>query len=229
MKKDSSVNPHNFSFKTNLIGKFNAYNSLAAAASLLQLHIPDQDIKAGLLSFSPPEGRQEIVYNKDFLVINDFAHTPNSFAVILPEIKKMAKNKLIHVFGAAGKRDKYKRSEMGNTSSLYADIIILTAEDPRDEKVQDISVQILSGITDPKFGIVNFDALKNKEVYLDPKNKYIISIPDRRQAIEFAVSIARSGDVVLMTGKGHEKSMNYGNGEEPWDESRAALDAIKKK
>lgn len=227
LKKDSAVNPHNFFFKTKMIGKFNIYNSLAAASALMQIHITEDSIRKGLLSFQPPAGRQEIVYDKDFLVVNDFAHTPNSFAVILPEMKKLSKNKLIHVFGAAGKRDKYKRAEMGHISSMHSDIIILTAEDPRDETVQQINDQILMGITDANFGIVNFEAIKNKEVYLDQKNKYVISIPDRKEAIKFAISIAKKGDVVLMTGKGHEKSINYGKGEEMWNESEIAMDAIK--
>ncbi|HVF69217.1 MAG TPA: UDP-N-acetylmuramoyl-L-alanyl-D-glutamate--2,6-diaminopimelate ligase [Xanthomonadales bacterium] len=227
-KKDSNINPHNFPFTTKLLGKFNVYNSLAAIAALRQLHIPDAEIKSGVASFTPPVGRQEIVYDKDFMVINDFAHTPNSFAVILPEVKKITKNKLIHVFGAAGKRDKYKRSEMGKISSIYADIMILTGEDPRNETVESINQEIMSGITNPKFGIVNYDLLKKGEVYLDTKNKYIISISDRREAIDFAISLAKKGDTVILTGKGHEKSINYGKGEEPWDERKVALEAIRR-
>lgn len=226
LRKDSIVNPHNFPFKTKLLGKFNVYNSLAAISALLELHVTDVDIKTGVASFTPPDGRQEIVYRKEFTVINDFAHTPNSFLNILPEVKKIAKGKLIHVFGAAGKRDKYKRAEMGKISSTYSDIIILTAEDPRNEVIEDINQQIISGITDPKFGIVNYEALLNGEVYLDAKNKYIISIPDRKDAINFAISIAKKGDLVLLTGKGHEKSINYGKGEESWDESGVAKEAI---
>jgi UDP-N-acetylmuramoyl-L-alanyl-D-glutamate--2,6-diaminopimelate ligase len=229
MKNDSQVNPHKFPFKTRLLGKFNIYNSLAAISALRHLHLTDDEIRKGLLSFDPPSGRQEIVYNKDFLVINDFAHTPNSFASILPEIKKLTKNRLIHVFGAAGKRDKYKRAEMGKISSDYANIVILTAEDPRNETVEQINQQIISGINNPSFGIVNYEALKNNEVYMDAKNKYIISISDRREAIDFAISIAKKGDTVLLTGKGHEKSINYGNGEELWNENNAALEAIEKR
>lgn len=228
LKKDSLVNPHSFPFKTKLIGKFNIYNSLAAISALKELHLPDEEIRKGISSFTAPAGRQEIVYSKHFLIINDFAHTPNSFLSVLPEVKKLAKGKLIHVFGAAGKRDKYKRAEMGKISSEFADIIILTAEDPRDETVTDISHQIMSGVKNSSFGIVNYDALKNKEVYLDEKNKYVISIPDRKEAIEFAVATAGKDDVVLMTGKGHEKSMNYGKGEVLWNESKEALDAIKR-
>ncbi len=226
MKSDSMVNPHNFQFKSKLIGKFNTYNSLAAISALQVLKITDDDIKHGIASFKAPVGRQEIVYGKKFIVINDFAHTPNSFLSVIPEVKKLAKNKLIHVFGAAGKRDKYKRAEMGNISALYSDIIILTAEDPRDETVTEINQQIMQGIKDPAIGIVNYEMLKNKEVYLDSKNKYVISIADRKEAIEFAISIALTGDVILLTGKGHEKSMNYGQGEVPWDENRVVLDAI---
>ncbi len=227
LKKDSIVNPHNFQFKTKLLGKFNIYNSLAAISALGQLHLSDDEIKKGLASFEPPTGRQEIVYDKEFTIINDFAHTPNSFLSVLPEIKKITKRKLIHVFGAAGKRDKYKRSEMGDISSRYSDIIILTAEDPRNETVDEINQQIISGIKDPSFGIVNLEALKNKEVYMDEKNKYIISVLNRKEAIEFAISIAKKGDIVILTGKGHEKSINYGNGEEPWDENKVAIAAIK--
>jgi len=226
--KDAVVNPYNFSFKTNLIGKFNMYNCLAAISALQQMNISDEDIRKGILSFTLPAGRQEIIYNKEFTVINDFAHTPNSFLSVIPEIRKITKRKLIHVFGAAGKRDSYKRPEMGKISSQNSDVIILTAEDPRGESVQEINQEIISGITDPKFGILNHEALKNSEVYMDEKNKYIISIPDRKEAINFAIVIAEKGDVILLTGKGHEKSINYGQGEEPWNENQTVLDAIKK-
>jgi UDP-N-acetylmuramoyl-L-alanyl-D-glutamate--2,6-diaminopimelate ligase len=229
LKNDSQVNPHTFLFKTKLLGRFNTYNCLAAISALRQLHISDDEIKKGIGSFSPPTGRQEIVFNKEFVVINDFAHTPNSFQSVLPEIKKITKRKLIHVFGAAGKRDKYKRPEMGKISADYSDIIILTAEDPRNETVDEINQQIISGVKDHHFGIIHYDALDKKHVFLDEKNKYIVSIPDRKEAISFAVSIAKKGDTILMTGKGHEKSINYGKGEEPWDENKIALDAIRNK
>lgn len=229
MKKDSQINPHSFSFQTKLIGKFNTYNCLAAASALKQLQLTDDEIKKGIASFSAPTGRQEVVYNKDFTIINDFAHTPNSFLGLLPEIRKITKGKLIHVFGAAGKRDSYKRSEMGKISADFSDVIILTAEDSRNEKVEEINEQIISGIKDPSFGIINYEALKKGEVYMDEKNKYIVLIPDRKEAIEFAVNIAKKSDVVLLTGKGHEKSINYGKGEEPWDENETARHAVEMK
>lgn len=224
-RNDSKVNPHNFRFTSKLIGRFNEYNCLAAAAALQILHIPDEDIKKGIASFKPPTGRQQIVYDKEFTVINDFAHTPNSFAVILPEARKLARNHLIHVFGSAGKRDAYKRPEMGNISSKYADIIILTSEDPRKEPVEKINKDILGGVNDAKFEIF-FDRFKMKDSGFKKDKKYIVVIPDRKEAIEFAIEIAQKGDVVLMTGKGHEKSINYGKSEEPWDETGAATEAL---
>ncbi|HSA83439.1 MAG TPA: Mur ligase family protein, partial [Patescibacteria group bacterium] len=94
LKKDSDMNPHRFPFKTKLIGKFNLYNCLAAITVARELHISDEHIRKGLLTFTPPVGRQEIIYHKSFTVINDFAHTSQSFGAILPEIRKMTKKRL---------------------------------------------------------------------------------------------------------------------------------------
>lgn len=222
-KRDSDINPHGFPFKTKLLGKFNLYNCLAAIAVLRELHFSDDVIRKGIASFTPPNGRQEVIYKKDFTVINDFAHTPNSFLSILPEMKKLTQNRLIHVFGCAAKRDAYKRPEMGKISSEYADIIVLTSEDPRNESIDKINSEIMKGIKSSKFKIqksTNVSDFKND-------GKYVFQIPDRKEAIAFAISLAKKGDVVLLTGKGHEKSINYGRGEEPWDETGIALAAIR--
>ena len=142
----------------------------------------------------------------------DFAHTPNAFEVVLEPIRHMVKGRIIHVFGSAGERDRTKRPIMGKVSSGYADVIVLTAEDPRSESVEKITEDIESGIR-------NYE-LWNKEGKL-------FKISDRREAINFAIKIARKGDLVLITGKSHEKSMNYGTGEEPWDEYGAVVKALK--
>ncbi len=211
LKNDSDVNPDVFPFETNLIGKFNLYNCLAAISVARQIGIPDVLIRDGIKTFSLPKGRQEIVYDNEFKIINDFAHTPNSFLSVLPEIKKITNGRLIHVFGAAGERDKYKRSEMGKISAENADVIILTSEDPRSEDAGGIMDEIELGTKSSKRKVQN-----------------VYKIKDRREAILFAVSIAKKGDIVLLTGKGHEKSMNYGRGEEEWNESAIALKAIEK-
>ncbi len=170
----------------------------------------DQAIKKGIESFIPPLGREDIVFNKDFTVMVDFAHTPNAFEQILSAIKPgIKRGRLIHVFGSAGLRDASKRPLMGKISAKYSDVIVLTAEDPRSESVKEIIGEIEAGIM-------------NHEL-----RKKILKIPDRKKAIETAIKMAKKGDLVIVTGKSHEESMNYGQGEEPWDEYKVVKNALK--
>lgn len=198
MSTDADINPKIFPFKTNLIGEFNRYNVLAAISVCKTLGISDKDIREGIESFVAPLGRGDIVYKKDFTVMIDFAHTPNAIDQILSAVRPNVKGKLIHVFGSAGLRDVTKRPIMGKNSSKYADIMILTSEDPRSESVDQINQQIESGITNKKLKV--------------------LKIPDRKEAIESAISMAKKDDFIVITGKSHEKSMNYGCGEVVWNE-----------
>lgn len=200
-------NPGNLSFKTNLIGDFNLYNCLAAAAACVNLGIDRQVIKNALKNFTLPVGREEIVYQKDFQVMIDFAHTPNSFEQILSSVRKNVEGKIIHVFGSAGRRDPVKRSKMGGISAKYADVIILTAEDPRGEDVNKIIDQIQQGIQIEKRGKV-------------------LKIANRQEAINQAIAMAEKNDLVILTGKGHERSMNLGFGEQDWSEHEAVKKAL---
>jgi len=222
---NGDITSKNYPFKINLLGDFNTLNTLAAIGVCRQLQVEDAEIRDALLHFKPPLGRQELVYDKEFRVMVDFAHTPNSFLEILPEVRKITKGRLIHVFGAAGKRDFTKRPKMGAASAQYADIIILTAEDPRNEKIEEINQDIMSGITDPAFIV----AEEYSKITLSPHKKYIFQIPDRKKAIEFAIRIAHKNDFVITTGKSHEKSMNYGKKEESWDEFAAVESGLKKR
>ncbi len=220
LHENADLSTNIFPIKTQLFGEFNTLNALAAVAIARKLEISDEEIKNSLLSFKAPEGRQEIIKAKDITVIIDFAHTPYSFEKMLPEARKLVKDggKLIHVFGSAGKRDFTKRPLMGEISAGNADVIVLTSEDPRSESVNAINSQIKKGI-DKKFKSVNPDD------YEEGKN-YLIEIEDRKKAIEFAIKIAKKGDVVIATGKGHEQSMNMGNGEMPWNEKKIVTDAL---
>lgn len=211
-KESADVNPQKFNFKTRLIGGFNQYNALAAISAAREVGVDEELIRKALLSFTAPTGREEVVYDGDFMVIIDFAHTPAAFEAVLPEIKMMKKGKgrVIHVFGAAGLRDRSKRPEMGRISSLYSDIIILTAEDPRTESIEEICNEIEGGI------LKDFD------------KKNLLKIVMRNEAIERAVKIAKAGDIVVLTGKAHEQSMNYGHGEEPWSEHEVVKEALRK-
>jgi UDP-N-acetylmuramoyl-L-alanyl-D-glutamate--2,6-diaminopimelate ligase len=203
--KNADVNPIKFPFKTNMIGDFSIYNCLAAIAAVKYLGVKDSSIRKAILSFKTPMGREEIVYKNKFSVMIDFAHTPNAFVNILSAVKPQIKGRIIHVFGAAGLRDGSKRPVMGKNSSQYSDVIILTSEDPRTESVNQINQEIKSGIN---------------------KKLQIIEIPDRKEAIAEAIKMAREDDLVLVTGKSHEKSMNYGHGEKPWDEYGAIKEAL---
>ncbi len=187
---------------------YNQYNYSAAHSVCKELGLADDEIQTAMKTFKLPKGRLEIVYDKDFRVIIDFAHTPNSFQNLLPEIRKKYinnKGKLIHVFGSAGLRDKTKRPLMGLISSKFSDKIILTEEDFRSEKPEDICQQIASGIK---------------------QNKSYEIIIDREQAINRAIKMAKKGDVVVLTGKSHEKSICRGKIEYPWSEHEAVNKAL---
>lgn len=212
-----------FSFKTNLIGEFNYQNCLAAVAVAKKLGIEDEIIRKGLESFMPPVGRQQIIQMSPFMVMVDFAHTPNAFESILRELKGQIEGRIIHVFGSAAKRDVTKRPLMGEISSQYSDIIVLTEEDPRDEKVEKINSDIEKGIGGD-FQYHEIDAISNEK----EMRKVYVKIPNRRDAIAFALRIAAKGDLVICTGKGHELSMNRGHGEEKWNEVEIVQEELKK-
>lgn len=208
MNETADVNPDNFTFESKeLIGEFNKYNTFAAVACCRLLGISDTDIKKAIKTFKMPKGRMDFVYSNDFSVVIDFAHTPNAFDQLLLELKHETKGRLIHVFGSAGERDHAKRPFMGETSSKYSDIIFLTAEDPRSEDVNKIINDIESGIK--------------------KKDAKVFKIVERKDAINAAIEMAGKDDLVVITGKAHEKSMNYGKKEIPWDEYGVVENAIK--
>lgn len=205
---DADMNLSDAPFVKTLTGEYNWANALAAISVGKLLGISMSEMKQAVLSFSLPKGRLENVYDKDFRVLIDFAHTPNSLTQVLKTLKKDTKGRLIHVFGAAGERDKSKRPLMGKASSEFADITLLTAEDPRGEEVSEICNQIKSG-------------MPNK------KADGAIIIEDRQEAIKAAFDMAQKGDTIILTGKGHEQSMNFGNGETPWSDVKAVQNAVK--
>lgn len=186
--------------------KFNKQNYSSAYRVCRALGLNDEKIFEAMKSFHLPKGRLEVVYDKSFKVIIDFAHTPNAFDNLLSELKKTTKknSRLIHVFGAAGLRDITKRPLMGEISSKYSDYIIITEEDHRTEKLEDICNQIAKGI----------------------KNKPYEIISNREQAINKAIKMAKKGDVIVLTGKSHEKSLCRGKKEYHWDEHEVVRKAL---
>jgi len=205
---------------------FNQENFSLAYLVCLNLGLKSDNILKAMKTFKLPKGRLDLVYDKDFKVVIDFAHTPNSFSKLLPEIrKKYLKNRgrLIHIFGAAGLRDEEKRPIMGEVAGIYDDLVILTEEDYRTESLYKIFEQIEKGLLRKGFFKKKFNLIKQND-----KKIYTI-FENRQEAINFAIKIAQLNDVVLLTGKSHEKSLCRRRIEYPWDEYKAVKMALKKR
>lgn len=216
LKQKADFTPQNFPFKTNLPGEYNQYNCLAAAAVASSLGILNEQIKKAMVSFKGVKGRMdEVKLGQNFRIIIDFAHAPNALKNAFQTLssQKNKGSRLIAVFGSAGLRDRTKRPIMGEMAGKYADLIVLTAEDPRTEDVNQIIDQIAQG------------ALKEGA----KEGKTLFRIPDREKAIAFAIQkLAKKGDIVVTCGKGHESSMCYGRIETPWNEYQAIKKALRK-
>lgn len=201
-------------FKTDSAFYYQIYNILTTHAILTELKI-DPKILINLIRIFPDmKGRREVVKNDLGLrCLIDFAHTPAALFTTLNSLKTTSKKgKLIVIFGATGGRDPSKRPLMGQVVSRLADIGIITADDTRNERIEDINRHIISGIDQ--------DRLKNKKfAYYD--------IPKRQDAFNLAVKLATTGDTIIACGKGHETSILHGNTEYPWSESEAFRTAFR--
>jgi UDP-N-acetylmuramoyl-L-alanyl-D-glutamate--2,6-diaminopimelate ligase len=170
--------------QSNLLGRFNLLNIMAAVSSALVNDLALEKISAGLSEFVPVRGRVNIAYAGKFLVVVDYAHTDDALENLLKAFREISQGKLILVFGAGGCRDKTKRPRMGRVAAKFADWVMVTSDNPRQEDPQAIMAEIVAGFGD---GFANFSS----EI-------------DRKKAIEKALDMAAPGDVVLIAGKGHE-------------------------
>jgi UDP-N-acetylmuramoyl-L-alanyl-D-glutamate--2,6-diaminopimelate ligase len=195
-----------------LIGDFNISNCLAAiSATVYTLGVNPVAAQAGIEALQNVPGRMErINLGQDFTAIVDFAHTPNALQKALQSVRQLTHGRVIAVFGAAGLRDRQKRKMMAKASIELADRTVLTAEDPRTELLEDILSEMAIGAT--SIGGI--------------EGEIFWRVPDRGEAIRFAISQARPGDVVIACGKGHEQSMCFGDIEYPWDDRTAMRAAI---
>ncbi len=196
-----------FSVFTKLLGEFNIYNLTGAMAYLIKKGYNLECLVSIAPKIKPIPGRFEAVVS-DFLVVNDYAHTPDALEKVLRSLRLLKPNKLIVVFGAGGDRDKKKRPIMGKVAEEYSDVIIITSDNPRSEDPKKIIEDIKSGME-----------LK-KETY---------EIVDREKAIEKAICIAEKNDIVLIAGKGHEKYQIIGNNKIPFDDLEVAKKYLKEK
>lgn len=204
-------NATNLDIHTQLPGKFNVYNATAAAAVGYYLKLEPEQIADGIASLTSVPGRLEPVdEGQDFTVIVDYAHTPDALENVLGTLRNLTKGKLTLVFGATGDRDRAKRPQMGEIAAKLSDRIFVTDEESYSESPGEIREAILTGIRRTTGGTA-----KTTEV------------ADRREAIKKALKEAKKGDVVVLTGMGHETTRNMGGQEIPWSDGAVARECLR--
>ena len=180
----------NYPVHTNLVGRFNVYNVLAAISAALGEGISLETILSALLDFHSVPGRFELIdEGQDFTVVVDYAHTPDGLENILKTAEELKRGRIIAVFGCGGDRDKLKRPIMGRIGARYADIVIVTSDNPRTENPAQIVAEVAAGV---------------EEIAKERSSLSYEIIESRRDAIRRAIELAQSGDIILIAGKGHE-------------------------
>ena len=211
----AKLNNITYNIHCHIPGSFNVYNSLATVAVGQKLGLTKEQIEHGIDALTGVEGRMTRVNEgQDFNVVVDYAHTPDSFEKLFKDLRPVVKGKMIVLFGSAGgKRDRLKRPIQGQLAGKYADEVILTEEDDRDTDSQLILDEIAAGA-------VKAGKIQDQDLFM---------VHDRSEAIDFALSRAKSKeDMVLLLGKGHEKTIERADGEHPWNEINIAKEAINK-
>ena len=208
----ATVDGDTYDIVTHIPGEFNVSNSLAAVAVGRKLGLTKAQIEKGIASLESVEGRMNTIKEgQDFGVVIDFASTPDGFEKFFSSIRPLVKGKLIATFGSAGRRDESKRAEQGEIAARYADVIIATEEDDRDEDGDKILHQIAEGAE-----------RRGKKIDTD-----LYLIPNREDAIGFALTLpTQPDDMVVFLGKGHEKTIERADGEHPWNETEVVRSAL---
>jgi UDP-N-acetylmuramoyl-L-alanyl-D-glutamate--2,6-diaminopimelate ligase len=210
------------SISTPLVGKFNIYNILAAAAAAKALQITSAVIKAGIENLSYVPGRMERIDSSfGFTVLIDYAHKPDALKQVLQNLVEFKKKRIITVFGCGGNRDTGKRPLMGEAATFYSDLTIVTSDNPRLEDPLVIIAEIEKGIDGNKIKKADFDHLSEHR-----DTHYYALIPDRRKAIETAIMEAQPEDIVLIAGKGHEDYQIIGTKKISFDDRIVAAQAL---
>ena len=181
-----------------LAGRYNVQNVLVAAALARAAGVAEESIRAAVPSLTPRWGRLERVKTRSAAeVFVDFAHTDDALANVLSTVRAFTKGKVWAVFGAGGDRDRAKRPLMGAAAARWADHLVVTSDNPRSERPEDIIAEIVAGI---------------------PAGAAVTVEPDRRAAIHYALAHAARGDTVVVCGKGHETTQTIGARVLPFDD-----------
>ena len=201
------IDNKNERIKVNIPGRFSVYNSLAAISVCVSLGATAEQIKETMINIEVP-GRSEMVSNdKELPIMIDYAHTPESLENILQAVKTYTKGRVICVFGCGGDRDKEKRPLMGEVAGRVADFSIITSDNSRSEKPEDIISEIEEGIK-------------------KTKGKYEV-IVDRKAAIEKSIKMMNKKDIVVLAGKGHEKYQEINKKKIDFDEREIVKNILK--
>ena len=200
--------------KTQIPGEFTVYNSLAAVAVGLKLGLNKEQISQGILALDSVEGRMNRVdLGQNFEVIVDYAHTPDAFLKVYESVVPGKKGRIISLFGGAGRRDESTRGERGEIAAKYSDIVIITEDDSRDENPAEIAEEFVNGAEQAGF-------LRGKNLLVEL---------NREKAIQMAVELAKKDDIVLILGKGHEKTILRATGAVPFEDLKVTEKALRKR
>ncbi|MDO4611854.1 MAG: UDP-N-acetylmuramoyl-L-alanyl-D-glutamate--2,6-diaminopimelate ligase [Candidatus Saccharibacteria bacterium] len=198
--------------ETNIPGEFNVYNSLAAALVGREMGLSNEQIEDGIKTLEAVEGRMNIIdEGQPFTVIVDYAHAPDAIEKVFDSVKGH-KGRIISVHGGAGRRDPSTRPIRGAILAKYSDLVIITEDDSRDEDPEKIAADFIKG-AEKQGKVLGKDLLKEL---------------DRRKAIKLAFDKAKPGDLVLILGKGHEKTILRADGPHDFEDIKVARDLLRK-
>jgi UDP-N-acetylmuramoyl-L-alanyl-D-glutamate--2,6-diaminopimelate ligase len=205
-----------------LVGRPNLYNILAATATAVALDLPFSAIERGIATLASVPGRFQLVSDPgdDVRVVVDYAHTDDALKNLLETARPLASGRIITVFGCGGDRDRTKRPLMGAVAARLSDLVVVTSDNPRSEDPARIIEEIKRGIVMPADR-----APKGRPLPSTP----CLAIVDRKAAIEKAIADARPGDLVLIAGKGHEKTQAIGDRVLPFDDVDVARNALSRR
>jgi len=202
-----------------LPGKFNIYNALAAISVGIALRIPLEVAKSALEKIEIIPGRMEKVdLGQSFTVLVDYAHTPDALEKIYQTLTLAKKARIISILGACGDRDRSKRPILGALAGRFADVVFITNEDPYTEDPEKIMEEVAAGV--PRGAESNSPKVKDENFFV---------MLDRKEAMEKAIMMAHKDDIVLITGKGAEECMVWGDKKLPWSDRKIARELIMKR
>lgn len=204
--------------ESGLFGIFNVYNLIACIIACKLCNLRLVGITNAIKQIKPLEGRGNVLQVRGVRYVIDYAHTPDSIKNILIELKKITKGKLLLVFGAGGNRDYDKRSKMGTIAAEYADVVIITSDNPRFEEACDIMQDIYKGV-------LLDNSLNAKKII----NKNVFLIENRRQATQKAIDMALPTDTILIAGKGCEEYMEKKGKKYPYSDKATIEEILKVK